>query len=43
MYYNDYNLHMQIMPIPPWNIPEISVNWDLLNQTAKYIPHYKQR
>ena len=35
MYYNDYNLHMQIIPIPPWNIPEISVNWDLLNQTDK--------
>ena len=35
MYYNDYHLHTQIIPIPPWNIPEISVNWDLLNQTDK--------
>ena len=43
MYYNDYNLHTQIIPIPPWKIPEISVNWDLLSQTEKYILHYKQR
>ena len=35
MYYNDYNLHTQIIPIPPWKIPEISVNWDLLSQTDK--------
>ena len=35
MYYNDYHLHTQTIPIPPWKIPEISVNWDLLNQTDK--------
>ena len=35
MYYNDYNLHTQIIPIPPWKIPEISVNWDLLSQADK--------
>ena len=35
MYYNHYNLHTQIIPIPPWKIPDISVNLDLLNQTDK--------
>ena len=35
MYNNDYNLHTQTVPIPPWKIPEISVNWNLLNKIDK--------
>ena len=35
MYYNNYNLHTKMIPIPPWKIPEISVNLDLLNQVDK--------
>ena len=35
MYYNNYNIHTQIIPIPPWKISEISVNWNLLNQADK--------
>ena len=34
-YYDNYDLHTQIIPIPPWKIPEISVNCDLLNQGDK--------
>ena len=35
MYYNNYNIHAQIIPILPWKISELSVNWDLLNQVDK--------
>ena len=35
MCYNNYNIHTQIIPIPPRKISEISVNWNLLNQVDK--------
>ena len=35
VYYNDYNLHTQTISIPPWKIPVISVNLDLLNKVDK--------
>ena len=35
MYYNNFYLHTQTLPIPPWKIPEISADWDLLNQVNK--------
>ena len=35
MYYNNYNLHTQTIPIPPWKIPVIPAHWDLLNQVDK--------
>ena len=35
MYYNNYNLHRQIIQIPPLKIPEILLYWDLLNQVDK--------
>ena len=35
VYYNDYNIHTQIIPIPPWKIQEPCVNWDLLHKTDK--------
>ena len=35
VYYNDYNLHTQTIYIPPWKIPVISVNLDLLNKVDK--------
>ena len=35
VYYNDYNIHTQIIPIPPWKIQEPCVNWDLLHKADK--------
>ena len=35
LYFNNYNLHIQTLPIPPWKIPEVTVNWDLLFKVDK--------